>query len=671
MSKRNVVLFVYLMMFCGTVFLIFQMFPRKAQFDMQYELGKPWNNVLLTAPFNFPVYKTETELKMENDSINRHYAPYFTISKSKMNSELEKFYTDKSIPDSSAVRYFVQKALQNVYSHCIMNNKTYEELQQKNITEIFLSDSTNIWRKTLLKNVYTIRSAYDFICKHAPVSEEDMHSYNINRFLVDNLIFDKTKSNLALQDLQKNISTNKGMVQAGERIIDRGEIVRYEQFQILNSLKKEFQEHTPQKSSTWVIIGQILMIATLLFLFVLYLMLFRPEFISVKNMFFIIVMILIIIGSASLIMNYMPLLVNIVPFALMAIIIRIFFDSRTALFIHNITVMIVSLFVPMPFMFLLLHISAGMVAISSLKQLTHRAQLVAGAIFIFLIYTIVYTAFVFTEAGSLSAIKLEAYAIFASNALLLLFAYILIYIFEKIFGYLSDVTLVELSNIDNKLLMEFSMKAPGSFQHAIQVSSLAVAAASKINANTLLARTGALYHDIGKMQNPMCFIENQTAGFNPLNNKPYEEAAQIIINHVADGVKVAEQAGLPSQVIAFIKTHHAKSLTRYFYNSAQNASPNKEIDKSKFTYPGQLPETKEEAIVMMSDSVEAASRTLKEFNEESIGNLVENIINAQIADKALQNCKITFRQVEIVKNSLKNSLLNIYHERISYPELNN
>jgi len=667
--SKKIQLAIFLLLFAGTVFVIFQMFPHKVQFDMHYELGKPWNHALLTAPFDFPIYKSDEEITAEKDSLKRFYSPYYIISSEKMQNQLAKLAEDNTVPTENHIKYYVEKFLQNVYNKGIIDANVYEELTTAQVKEIFLSDSTKIWKKTSLKSIFTIRSAYDYVIKHLPFSEEEARELNIERYLIDNLLFDKTKSESALHDLQKNISITAGMVQEGERVIDRGEIVKHQQFKILNSLKKEYKEHIQEKNNNWVMIGELFLIAGLLFLFSLYIFLFRPEFVSIKNVLFFILMINLIIGSASFIINYSVHYINIVPFALIAIIVRIFFDSRTALFMHIITVLIVSLFVQSPYLFVLLHIPAGMVAVSSLKQLTYRSQLVMGAIFIFINYSLVFLCFTLIDSGTLKNIEFIQFKYFALNATLLLSAYILIWIFEKMFGYLSDVTLVELSNINNKLLMEYSQKAPGSFQHAMQVSTLATAAASTINANTLLTRTGALYHDIGKMKNPFIFTENQNGGINPLNAKPLDEAAKMIIAHVSDGIKIAESYGLPSKIINFIRSHHAKSVTKYFYNTAINTANGAEVDVAKFTYPGPLPATKEEAIVMMSDAVEAASHSLKEYNDETIGCLVENIINAQIAEHSFQKAPITFRDVEIVKNVLKTKLSNIYHTRISYPEV--
>lgn len=656
---------VYILMFVVTTFLIFKMFPQRTHFDKKYEVGKPWHYELLTAPFDFPVYKTKIELSAERDSIKRFFVPYYITDLSKKKSALSALMADSLIDRET--RYYLQKAIQNIYKKGVISQAEYDDFQKLQLKYINVSDSSNIWRKVEVKSLLTPSSAINYISSTYPISTSRLDSLNVSRFVVVSLNMDKNKSDMTLNELLKSIPLSSGMVQAGERIIDKGEIVKYEQGKILDSLAKEYSQNAPDKDNRLVSIADIFMIAALLSLFVVYVVLFRPEFIRLKNAAFIILMILIVIGAASLIMNYEPDMIDLVPFTLMAIIIRIFFDGRTALFVHNIVVLIVALFVPSPFIFIMLHIPAGMIAVSTLKQLTHRAQLVRSALSIFITYALIYSCCTIIDTGNF-VFTWHPYLVFAINALLLLFAYILIYIFEKMFGYLSDVTLVELSNINNKLLMEFSAKAPGTFQHVIQVSTLVTAIAQKINANTLLARTGALYHDLGKMKNPMCFIENQVSGFNPLNDLTYQEAARIIISHVDDGVKIAEQNSLPKQIINFIRSHHGRSVVKYFYIKAQNESPDVTIDKSLFTYNGILPQTKEEAILMMADSVEAASRSLKEYSEETIGKLVDDIINGQVADQAFKESPLTFKHVEIAKSVLKEKLINIYHSRIEYPK---
>ncbi len=358
-----------------------------------------------------------------------------------------------------------------------------------------------------------------------------------------------------------------------------------------------------------------------------------------------------------------------VKFPLLPIIIRIFFDSRTALFVHIITVLLVSFMVINPYEFLLLQITVGMATVSSLKDLTQRSQMMQVAILITLAYSIIYLSYYLITDGDILHINWRIFLYFLLNGFLLMFAYGLIYIFEKLFGFLSNVTLIELSNVNSPLMMKFSEDAPGTFQHSLQVASLATEAAAKTNANSLLIRVGALYHDIGKMSNPMYFVENQGGRENPLMHFPYDEAAQIIIRHVADGVKIAEKNNLPIPIIEFIKTHHAESKARYFYNLYKNKFPDKKIDESLFTYPGPKPSSKEMAILMMADAVEAASRSLPEYTENTIDKMVESIIDGQIAEGSFKNAAITFKQIETVKKVFKQKLKNIYHSRINYPEL--
>jgi putative nucleotidyltransferase with HDIG domain len=381
-------------------------------------------------------------------------------------------------------------------------------------------------------------------------------------------------------------------------------------------------------------------------------------------------MLLGMLGLLALVTQYLELNEYIVPFAMLALVVRVFFDSRTALYVHIITVLLASQMVPDATEFVFLQILAGMVAVSSLKDMNSRAQLVKSALLIFVVYSVSFVAMELARGVDFENVDWSMLFVFGLNSVALLFAYGLIFIIEKVFGFLSEVTLVELSNINSPLLMEFSEKCPGTFQHVLQVSNLAVEVAKKIGANALLVRTGALYHDLGKMVNPMYYTENQT-GINPLNELPYEEAAQVIISHVQEGVKIAEKHNLPYQIIEFISMHHGCSKVKYFYNSFKNKYPDREIDERKFTYPGPLPATKETAILMMSDAVEAASRSLKSYDEDSIRNLVEGVVNSQMADGQFRNSPISFRDVEIAKRVFVEKLKNIYHTRIQYPELKN
>lgn len=659
------------LLFVGAAILVYECIPHQIKFDKQFMLGKPWPNELLTAEFDFPIYKDETELRREQDSILRYFVPYFTINQTIADKQIEKFSQAANTLTADR-RQHIADALTAFYRIGIMSAQDYNELQTMGVTRISIIDSTNTAHETALADIHTARSAYDALGA-TDIGVGTLREANLNHYLTANLALDKNKSEQVKQELLASISPTAGMVQAGQRIIDRGEIIDYQTYKILNSLKIATEQlDLPERNSNWIVAGKILLIVGLLLLFFLYLRLFRPRiFNSNRDILFIMLMVVSMVGLTSLTVHFTQLSIYIVPFALLPIIVRTFFDSRTALFAHIITILITSFMAPQPFEFLLLQITAGMTVVSSLKEMTQRSQFVRTAILVFVSYSIIYISFALIHDASLDKIDWWTFAIFAVNSLLQMIAYALIFIFEKTFGFLSNMTLVELSNVNNKLLMEFSGKAPGTFQHALQVSNLAAAAAARINANTLLARTGALYHDIGKMVNPLYFTENQTSGINPLNDLTPEEAAQIIIAHVANGVKIADKNKLPDRIKAFILTHHAENKTGYFYNMVKNSRPDADIDEAKFTYPGPKPGSKETTIVMMADAVEAASRSLKKYDDKSIDELVDRIIDGQITNGSFQNSPIAFRDVEQIKNVFKDKLKSIYHSRVSYPELTN
>ncbi len=671
-SKKMLRRALRVLLFVGSVALVYECIPHQAtHFDRQFMLGKPWPHELLTAEFDFPIYKDESELKREQDSVMRHFVPYFAIDQRMGDTQVEKLMqTDTHLSKISKNR--IAKAMRDIYAVGIMQAKDQRELEAYGITRISLIDSNLVAHEINFGSVYTIRTAYDALCQASGVDEKKIREANLNHFLAVNLTYDQNKSEQVKRELLATISPTAGMVQTGERIIDRGEIVDYKTYKILNSLKIATEQKTESNHDMgWIVAGKMLLIVGLLLLFFLYLHLFRPRiFNSNRDILFIMCMVVGMIALASLTVNCTDLSIYIVPFALLPIIVRTFFDSRTALFAHIITVLVTSFMAAQPFEFLLLQITAGMTVVSSLKEMTQRSQFVRTALLVFVSYSVVFLAFTLIRDGSIEKVDWWIFAIFAVNSLLQMLAYALIFIFEKLFGFLSNMTLVELSNTNSKLLMEFSSKAPGTFQHALQVSNLAAEAAARINANTLLARTGALYHDIGKIVNPLCFTENQISGINPLEKMSPEDAAQTIIAHVANGVKIADKYKLPNRIKAFILTHHAESKTAYFYNTLKNQYPDREIDESKFTYPGPKPGSKETTIVMMADSVEAASRSLQNYDEKSIDALVERIIDGQIANGSFKNSPITFRDVEQIKAVFKERLKSIYHSRVSYPTLN-
>jgi len=657
-------------LFALLVILIVLLYPSEDKFKYQFEIGKPWTYELITASFDFPIYKSEQQLAKEKEDILKDYTPYYKLDTSVINSQINKLLSDlqKKGETSPRIPTYIKTKFRTIYNTGIISVDDYNKLledKKMNISCILPNRVTHI---IPLSNIYTPRKAYEEIINDAPIS---LKSYDINMYLSENMKFDSITSEISKADMLKNLSLSSGMIQSGERIIDRGEIVTPSNYLVLRSLKIESERRkTSLQQSSIVIVGEIVMILGLITLMFLYIYLFRPRiYDSMSNIVFILLVILLVVSLTAFTIRYTALSYYMVPFALLPIIIRVFFDARTALFAHIITVLIISFMVDNAFQFALLQITIGMVAVSSLKDMSQRSQLAQSALYIFVSYVLMYLAFECISEGDINRINWQHIIYFAISSVFLLFAYVLIYLFEKIFNLISSVTLVELTNINSDLMIQFSELAPGTFQHSMQVSNLATEAAKKINANSLLVRTGALYHDIGKIKHPECFIENQMGGKNPMTEIAYEDASKIIINHVADGVDIAKKYHLPEQIINFITTHHGLGKTKYFYNSFINAYPGVKPNEDIFTYPGPLPNNKETAILMMADAVEARSRSLTEYTEASIDQMVEDMIDGQIAEGEFKDAPITFRDVELVKSVFKEKIKNIYHNRIKYPDL--
>ena len=675
-TKEKINLLTRIGLFVSLVVIIVLLFPKDNKFKYQYEIGKPWSYELITASFDFPIYKTDEQLEADRKELLSTYTPYFIYDEKVADQQLGKWLSDWKNKNQEEPKYtaYVERKFRDIYSKGVVTSGIYEQLlmnKRKNIAIVRDGRKTDLLSTD---EIYTPKSAYEELILNKPdyITIQDLNSYNLNLFLVDNLRYDSITSQNVKEDMVKNLSLTSGMVQTGEKIIDRGEIVSPGAYSILNSMKIETQRrNTAFKVSGYVIIGELIIVIGLIMLLALYLYLFRLNlFENLNHLIFIALMILFIVSISSLVLKFTSLGIYIVPFTMLPIIIRVFFDSRTALFAHFITILIVSFMVDNPFTFIVLQIMAGMTAVSGLKDLTARSQLTQTAFYIFISYSVVYLATELVSEGAINRIYFLPIVYFAISSALLLLAYVLIYIFEKIFNLISAITLVELTNINSDLMIKFAENAPGTFQHSLQVSNLATEAAKKIGANSLLVRTGALYHDIGKMLNPEYFIENQVGGDNPLMEMSHEDAAQAIIKHVSDGVTLARKNGLPDQIIGFITTHHGRTKTRFFYNSFINDNPGVTPNDEKFTYPGPLPFSKETAILMMSDAVEARSRTLDEYTEMSISNMVDSMINSQIADGQLKDAPISFKDVETVKKVLADKIKNIYHSRITYPELN-
>ncbi len=667
-------------LFILAISLIVVLLPSDSQYKYQYTEGKPWQYDLLTATFDFPIYKTEAEISTQRNDIIKSHKPYYSLDNTIKTKQIDLFVSiiqKKQSEDSTSTisgkdSFFLKETLAKLYDEGILSNQDQSDLLAKAARYLVVLHN-NMGQTRSVEDVLTQQKAIQLFIKQTSgvVATAELNSLPLETLIVGNLVYDAETTKKIKNDELNTLSITSGQVQAGERIIDRGEIVTLEKQKILDSLKKQFHQVDGQSNSNTILLGEIVIVSCLILLFYLYARLFRKKFFVSKR--FVGVTLLFIIGftvATSLVVQHAnPKWVYIIPYSLLPIVLSTFFDTRTGLFAHVITVLLSSLMVPLPFEFVLLQITTGMVAIYSLKDLAQRSQLVQSAIIIVVSYCLIYFGYGITIDGDLSRINWTMFVYFFVNGVLLLFAYPLIYILEKLFGYISNVTLIELANTNNKVLRNLSELAPGTFQHSMQVSNLAAEIAVKVGANPLLARTGAMYHDIGKMKNPAFFTENQNKGNNPHQQLSFEDSARIIIQHVEDGVQIAKEANIPNCIVEFIQTHHGTNKVRFFYNSYRLKFPDAEIDNAKFSYPGPNPSTKETAIVMVCDAVEAASRSLPEYTDDAIDGLVEKITTALLQEGSLDEAPLTMQHISLTKRILKEKLKNIYHTRISYPEL--
>lgn len=669
-------LFIKLLYFVATVSIIVYFLPREGKFNYQYNLNKPWKYGLIQAPFDFPILKDEAELQKEQDSILTHFQPYYQLNLRKGDSLIKQFRAhalNRLKSDAlklTTIQQF-EKELRHIYAQGIIAESELFHLRSSDIHAIRCIREKESFT-TNIKQLYTQRTALKQLQRAniSGISLETVQLYQLSNYLLPNLSYDKEKSIATRKQIIANIPIGTGMVQSGQKIIDRGEIINNYTYGVLNSLRKKYEKELSGKVEQQTLLpGQILFTAILILVFMLHLEIFRPEYYKqTRSLLLLLLLIIIYSITASIMMSSLFMHVYILPFAMMTIIIRIFLDSRTAFMASLTAILLVSISLHHPFEFILLQTVACFVAIFSLQELSQRSQLIRTAFFVVLSYALLNFALELITYTSFDAIDYRNYIYFFINGIILLFAYPFLFVLEKIFNFTSNVTLVELSNINNKLLQQLSEEAPGTFQHSMQVANLAAAAANKIGANSQLVRTGALYHDIGKLTAPAFFTENQN-GVNPHQQLEYTQSAQIIINHITEGLKLAEKYNLPQVIKDFISTHQGKGLTKYFYISYKNEHPDIAIDKTLFTYPGPNPFSKETAILMMADAVEASSRSLKEYTEENLSQLVNHIIDEQVADGYFNTCPITFRDITQIKQLFVEKLMTAYHTRISYPEL--
>lgn len=664
------------LIFIATVSVIVYFLPNEGKFNYQFDINKPWKYGLLQASFDFPIYKNDIQVQKEQDSILADYQPYFQIDKEAEKNVLSKLREDynktlrHSLPGTDYVRY-IERTLKALYEDGIIAGNDLKRMEEDSIIAIRLVDK-NVATSRFIDQLYTVKEAYEYLLNADTThyKKKILQQCNLNDYITPNLVYDEEKSEAAQKDLLSNISWANGFVLNGQKIIDRGEIVDEQTYNILESLRKEWEKRSDSvQEKRLTLAGQILYVGIFLFCFMAYLELFRADYYERKGTLTLLFALIVFFPVLSSIMVEQNLSsIYVVPFAMIPIIVRVFLDSRTAFMAHVTIILLCSITLRFPHEFILLQVVAGMVAIYSLRELSQRSQLLRTALVVFISYALLYFAFELIHEDDLTKLNTRMYIYFMINGILLLFAYPLLFLLEKIFGFTSDVTLVELSNINNSLLREMSEVAPGTFQHSLQMANLAAAAANKIGGKSQLVRTGALYHDIGKMVNPAFFTENQS-GVNPHKSLSYEQSAQVIISHITDGLKLAEKHNLPKVIKDFISTHHGRGLTKYFYISYKNEHPDEEVDQEKFRYPGPNPFTKEQAVLMMADSVEAASRSLPEYTEESISTLVDKIIDTQVSEGYFKECPITFKDIATVKALFKEKLKTMYHTRISYPEL--
>lgn len=657
-----------------TVLLIVWALPRNESKQFRYDIGKPWMYGSFIAKFDFPIYKTDEAIKEQEDSLLETYQPYYNYDPAVEKKQVSKFLADyqNGIPGlpHNYVRLIADR-LHRLYQAGIMDTPEYNEAYRDSTSQVRLVSGNNA-QSISLACVYSTLSAYEqlFIDEQIAMQRPILQRCNLNNYIEPNLIYDKGKSETERNDLLSSIPPASGMVMSGQKVIDRGDIVDEYTYRVLSSFEREIKRRSAtQTQITNTIVGQVIFVTLMVFLFTMYLGLFRRDYFnkprSIAMLYTLITLFPVVV---SLMMRHNFLSVYMLPFAMVPIFVRVFMDSRTAFVCHVTMILICTTAVRYQYEFIIIQLVAGLIAIYSLRELTRRAQVFKTAILVGIGSTFVYLALQLMQDNDFSSMDHDMYYHFVVNAVLLLIAYPMMYIIEKMFGFVSSVTLFELSNTNRGLLRDLSEIAPGTFQHSITVGNLAAEIANKIGANALLVRTGALYHDIGKMKNPVFFTENQ-AGVNPHDTLTYQESARIIISHVTEGVKLAERENLPTIIRDFIVTHHGTGITKFFYIKYKNEHPEEEVDPAPFTYPGPNPFTREQAILMIADGVEAASRSLPEYTEESISTLVNRMIDQDVTDGYFKECPITFRDLAIAKLVLIERLKAIYHTRISYPEM--
>ncbi len=678
--KNNTIVYKVLLFLITAVAIVY-LFPKGGQFKYNFNNGKLWQYDNLYAPFDFAIQKTNEELIAEKAAIGNTAKKYFkynlqtpkdvkTVFDIKINALTESdSLSEYEIKDLHKKGNLI---IDKIYKTGFLENSSQNKIN--NATEIVELRKGNEVEEVSFQKILGSKDVFKIITENIgnqPFSFGENEVLTIlSEVLKPNVSFDENYTQKALNESLSNLSYTKGKVSNAELIILKGDIVEGKKLNILNSLKSESESKIWTESNyNWIVFGYAILVSLALLMLLLFLRKYRPEIFENNNkVTFIFFNVFLMILVQTLVIKYNSDYLYVVPLSILPIVLKAFFDARLGLFTHVLTVLLLGFIVPNSFEFIYLHIIAGMVTILTVSELYKRASLFISIGQITLIYMITYFAFSILKEGNASQINWDYFLLFSANGLLSFLSVFFIYFYEKVFGLVSDVTLLELSNTNSKLLRELNEKAPGTFQHSMQVANLAEAAANEIGANSMLVRTGALYHDIGKMVNPQYFIENQATGVNPHNDLSAQDSAHIILNHVINGIELAKKNKLPDRIIDFIRTHHGTSLVYYFYKKEQDANPDIDVNIKKFMYQGPIPFSKETAILMICDAAEAASKSLKNPTSNSIDELINKIVEKQKADNQFVNSDITFREIETIKKVVKKKLMNIYHLRVEYPE---
>lgn len=682
-NKRQIFIYInrviQVLIIAGVIVLLT---PTKSSFKYEFQKGDFWKHESLIAPFDFAIKKTDKDIEQEKKELTDNRKLYFDNNRniaSKITEQINKEIIQQceknnlSATQIDNVVYKTDDIIEKIFTHGIISG--YKENNNKFVNNSIVVIDKNIAKEYDSYDFYNKKDLEEVVNMYFRQNFKDINDY---KFVVDiliknlspNIIYNKEKTEKVLSSQIADISIVKGMVAKNENIIAKGERITEEKYQIISSLRAEY-EGINQSTAANVLsnFGQYLLVVISLGAMTLFLYnTDRSIFLNNKKILLIYTVVLLMIFMTMFVMKLNQEYLYVVPLCLTPILIRTFFDTKTSLYVFLVLIIIIGFSVPNSFEFVFYQLIVGMMAILSVEHLEKRAEFFNTALIIFFTYSVIYLAMSFIQGSmNLKQLDINRFIYFAINAILILFAFPIVFILEKMFGLVSEISLMEYCNTNTKILRELSNKAPGTFQHSIQVANIAEDVIHQIGGNSLLVRAGALYHDIGKIMMPICFIENQSGSANPLNDMTNEESSQIIISHVSNGIKLAHKYKLPEPIVDFIRTHHGTSTTKYFYYKEINEHPEAEVDKSKFSYKGPRPFSKETAVLMMVDSVEAASRSLKEHTEENINQLVDNIINGQIQDNQYDNANITFADIDKIRKILKHKLQSIYHVRIEYP----